>query len=185
MMNSELTPGIITSRLLLGIILNTEVAMWISTKAQYGLRALVEIASGNGEPMSLKLVAERQDLSQHYLEQIASNLRRSGFIRSVRGAFGGYKLARAANSITALEVVEAMEGSLAPVSCIEDPDSCSHVSACGTESLWRRVDQSIRTVLGSTTLQDLILEAQVQDAALRRREHLVAGTQPLPMISSD
>ena len=94
--------------------------MWISTKAQYGLRALVEIAAANGEAMALKHVAEKQDISQHYLEQIAANLRRAGFIRSVRGAFGGYKLSRAPEDISALQVVEALEGSLAPVSCIEE-----------------------------------------------------------------
>ena len=161
--------------------------MWISTKAQYGLRALVEIAAGSGEPMALKLVAERQDISQHYLEQIASNLRRAGFIRSVRGAYGGYKLARSPQAITALEVVEAMEGSLAPVSCIEDPGSCSHVSACGTEGLWRRVDTAIRDVLGQTTLEHLMQEAQLSTAAQRLREaqqaHLENG-RPLPVVQA-
>jgi len=72
----------------------------------------------------LKEVAEAQRISQHYLEQIASALRRAGFIKSVRGAKGGYRLARPPEEITALEVVEALEGSLAPVGCIEDPGSC-------------------------------------------------------------
>jgi Rrf2 family transcriptional regulator, cysteine metabolism repressor len=127
--------------------------MWISTKAQYGLRALVEIANSGEQSVALKHVAERQDISQHYLEQIASNLRRAGFIRSVRGAFGGYKLARAPELISALEVVEVMEGSIAPVACIEDSSSCSHVSSCGTENLWRRVDNAIRDVLGTSRRQ--------------------------------
>ena len=156
--------------------------MWISTKAQYGLRALVEIAAAGGEAIALKHVAERQDISQHYLEQIASNLRRAGFIRSVRGAYGGYRLARPPESITALEVVEAMEGSLAPVSCIEDPGSCTHASACGTEGLWRRVDGAIRDVLGRTTLGDLLREAQLADAATRMREAQLGAAQPLPMV---
>jgi Rrf2 family transcriptional regulator, cysteine metabolism repressor len=156
--------------------------MWISTKAQYGLRALVEIAQASGESIPLKHVAERQDISQHYLEQIASNLRRSGFIRSVRGAFGGYKLARSPESITALEVVEAMEGSIAPVSCIEDAASCHHVSACGTENLWRRVDTALRDVLGNVTLRDLIQEAQLQEAAAKMRAHVQSG-QALPMAN--
>ena len=161
--------------------------MWISTKAQYGLRALVEIAASNGEPTALKVVAERQDISQHYLEQIASNLRRAGFIRSVRGAYGGYRLARPPQAITALEVVEAMEGSLAPVSCIEDPGSCTHANACGTEGLWRRVDNAIRDVLGNTTLEHLMQEAQLADAAQRQREahqaHLENG-RPLPVVAA-
>ncbi len=155
--------------------------MWISTKAQYGLRALVEIAKGNGEPMALKHVAERQDISQHYLEQIASNLRRAGFIRSVRGAFGGYKLARAPEQISTLDVVEAMEGSIAPVECIEDPGSCSHESACGTENLWKRVDFAIRDVLGNTTLADLMREAEFATASARMRAAVAQQGQPLPM----
>ncbi len=160
--------------------------MWISTKAQYGLRALVEIANANGESVALKHVAERQDISQHYLEQIASNLRRAGFIRSVRGAFGGYKLARAPELISALEVVEVMEGSIAPVACIEDSSSCSHISSCGTESLWRRVDTAIRDVLGNATLKDLLLEAQAADAVTKARLLSNPATQsgmPLPMAN--
>jgi Rrf2 family transcriptional regulator, cysteine metabolism repressor len=160
--------------------------MWISTKAQYGLRALVEIANAGNQSVALKHVAERQDISQHYLEQIASNLRRAGFIRSVRGAFGGYKLARPPEQISALEVVEVMEGSIAPVACIEDSSSCSHVSSCGTENLWRRVDTAIRDVLGNATLRDLMLEAQAADAAANhalRRNPAAVGGQPLPMAN--
>ncbi len=161
--------------------------MWISTKAQYGLRALVEIANADGQSVALKYVAERQDISQHYLEQIASNLRRAGFIRSVRGAFGGYKLARAPELISALEVVEVMEGSIAPVSCIEDSSSCSHANSCGTESLWRRVDSAIRDVLGNATLKDLMLEAQLADATTKARLLANPATQSgiaLPMVRS-
>ncbi|HWG84022.1 MAG TPA: Rrf2 family transcriptional regulator [Deinococcales bacterium] len=139
--------------------------MWISTKAQYGLRALIEIAKAEGSTLALKNVAEKQEISQHYLEQIAAALRRSGFIRSVRGAHGGYRLARPAASITALEVVQAMEGSLAPVSCVDDPSSCGHHGGCATEGLWRRVDIAVRGVLASTTLADLMTESQLLQAA--------------------
>ena len=68
--------------------------MWVSTRAQYGMRALVEIALGGDEPTSLKVVAERQNISQHYLEQIVAPLRRADIVESVRGAYGGYRLAR-------------------------------------------------------------------------------------------
>ncbi|MBB6100190.1 Rrf2 family protein [Deinobacterium chartae] len=132
--------------------------MWISTKAQYGLRALIEIGKQPGQAVPLKDVAEKQDISQHYLEQIASNLRRAGFIRSVRGAHGGYKLARSPEQIDAWEVVLAMEGSMAPVNCLEDSDACSRAGSCATEGLWRRVENAVREVLGSTTLADLIQE---------------------------
>lgn len=136
--------------------------MWVSTKAQYGLRALIEIGRGSGEAVPLKDVSERQGLSQHYLEQIASNLRRAGFIKSVRGAHGGYRLARAPEAISAYDVVTAMEGSLAPVSCVEEDHVCDKGTVCGTLDLWHRVDAALRDVLGSTTLADLMLESERQ-----------------------
>jgi Rrf2 family transcriptional regulator, cysteine metabolism repressor len=145
--------------------------MWISTKAQYGLRALIDIAQQDGKAVALKNVADRQEISQHYLEQIAAALRRAGFIRSVRGAHGGYKLARSPESITAWEVVSAMEGSLAPVSCIEDPGSCGHTGVCGTENLWKRVDLAVRSVLLATSLQDLIAEQQLAEV-VRQKQNL-------------
>ncbi len=138
--------------------------MWVSTKAQYGLRALVEIGIRAPEAVPLKEVAEAQGISLPYLEQIAAQLRRSGFLRSVRGAKGGYRLARPPEKVTALEVVEALEGSLAPVSCIEDPASCQKVGQCSTELLWRRVDLAVRQVLGGTNLKDLIEERKRLEA---------------------
>ncbi|MFD1731157.1 RrF2 family transcriptional regulator [Deinococcus malanensis] len=141
--------------------------MWVSTKAQYGLRALIEIGRRDGEAVPLKDVSERQGISQHYLEQIASNLRRAGFIKSIRGAHGGYRLSRPAADISAYDVVTAMEGSLAPVSCVEDDHTCDHQNVCGTQNLWHRVDAALKDVLGSTTLADLIVESeQLQHARL-------------------
>jgi Rrf2 family cysteine metabolism transcriptional repressor len=134
--------------------------MWISTKAQYGLRALVDIARQPGEVVPLKDVSARQGISQAYLEQIASNLRRSGFIRSVRGASGGYKLARIPEQINAYDVVVALEGSIAPVECVEHDHSCDRSGLCSTEGLWRRVDSALRQVLGASTLADLIREQE-------------------------
>lgn len=139
--------------------------MWVSTKAQYGLRALIEIARRDGEAVPLKDVSERQGLSQHYLEQIASNLRRAGFIKSVRGAHGGYRLARPADQINAYDVVTAMEGSIAPVQCVEDDHSCESQNVCGTQNLWFRVDAALREVLGGTTIADLIVESDHQQHA--------------------
>ena len=152
--------------------------MWVSTKAQYGLRALIEIARQDGQPVPLKDVSERQGLSQHYLEQIASNLRRAGFIKSVRGAHGGYRLARPAEQINAYDVVTAMEGSIAPVQCVEDDHSCDSQNVCGTQDLWFRVDAALREVLGGTTLADLIAEQErKQHARLVQIEPQYAGRQ--------
>lgn len=135
--------------------------MWVSTRAQYGMRALVEIAVAGDTPTSLKVISERHKISQHYLEQIVAVLRRAGIVESIRGAHGGYKLARPAHAVSALEVVELMEGSLAPVPCLEDEENCEHVGHCSTESLWQRVDQAMRQVLGNTTLADLVAERQL------------------------
>ena len=130
--------------------------MWISTRAQYGMRALVEVALGGDRPTSLKMVAERQGLSQQYLEQIFARLRRGGLVESVRGAHGGYRIAHLPSSIDALEIVELLEGSLVPVVCIEDEKACDRVGNCATEGLWRRVDAAVRSVLSGTTLADLM-----------------------------
>ena len=138
--------------------------MWISTKAQYGLRALVDIARQSAEVVPLKDVSRRQGISQAYLEQIASNLRRSGFIKSVRGASGGYKLARVPEQISAYDVVVALEGSIAPVDCVESDHSCERSGLCSTEGLWRRVDSALRQVLGASTLADLIREEEALQA---------------------
>lgn len=132
--------------------------MWVSTRAQYGMRALVEVAVGGDRPTSLKIIADRQDLSQQYLEQIFAVLRRAGYVESVRGAHGGYRVARPLDSIDALEIVELLEGSVAPVNCIDDAEMCNRTGNCSTESLWRRVDKAVRDVLQGTTLADLVAE---------------------------
>ena len=135
--------------------------MWVSTKAQYGMRALIEVAVGGDRPTSLKTVADRQELSHQYLEQIFAVLRRAGIVESVRGARGGYRLARRPDQITALDVVGLLEGSVAPVTCIDDEEACERVGACSTEPLWREVDQAVRRVLGGTTLADMMAERQL------------------------
>jgi Rrf2 family protein len=132
--------------------------MWVSTKAQYGMRALVEVAVSGDRPVSLKLVAERQSLSHQYLEQIFATLRRAGYVESVRGAHGGYRIAKPLDQIDALEVVELLEGSVAPVHCIDDAEACMRTGNCSTESLWRRVDGAVREVLRATTLADLVAQ---------------------------
>ena len=130
--------------------------MWISTRAQYGMRALVEIAKGGERPTSLKVVSVRQGLSQQYLEQIFSVLRKAGFVESVRGARGGYRMKRSPLEVQALEVVELLEGTLARVICIEDKEACDRVGQCSTEDLWHQVDAAVRSVLSETKISDLL-----------------------------
>lgn len=148
--------------------------MWVSTRAQYGLRALVEIALAGSAPTSLKVVAARQSLSHAYLEQLLSQLRRAGIVESVRGAQGGYRLALPPDEVPALRIVEVLEGGLAPVVCIDDDDACERIGACSTEALWRRVHDAVRRELSATTLADLIRERgllQIEPLP----EHLAAG----------
>jgi Rrf2 family transcriptional regulator, cysteine metabolism repressor len=135
--------------------------MWVSTRAQYGMRALVEIAMQGEVAVSLKTVSERQGISLHYLEQIIAVLRRAGYVESTRGAYGGYRVAKSLTAINALEVTELLEGSLAPVACLEAEDNCERVGDCSTETLWRRVDVAVREVLRSTTLAQLVAEREL------------------------
>ena len=137
--------------------------MWVSTKAQYGIRAIIDVAMSGQRPTSLKTVAEKQQLSYPYLEQIFAELRRAGIVESVRGARGGYRLAKPADRVTALDVIERLEGSIAPVVCIDDEDSCDRTGRCGSEDLWRDVDTAVRQVLRGVTLADLMAKRELID----------------------
>lgn len=132
--------------------------MWVSTRSQYGMRALVEIALTGDKPTSLKTISDSQKISQNYLEQIVAVLRKAGIVESLRGAYGGYRLARPAEEITALEVVELMEGSLAPVPCLDEASHCEHEGKCSTEDLWAKVDYAVRNVLVGINLADLVAQ---------------------------
>lgn len=125
--------------------------MKISTKGRYGLTVMIELARNYGEgPISLKSIAEEKDLSAHYLEQLAAPLRNAGLIRSIRGAYGGYTLAREPENITAGDIVRVLEGPITPVEGIEEEESAQ-------QALWMRIRDVVKDVLDTTTLQDLML----------------------------
>lgn len=124
--------------------------MKISTKGRYGLTIMIELARKYGEgPISLKSIAEDKDLSAHYLEQLAAPLRNAGLIKSIRGAYGGYKLAKEATDITAGDVIRVLEGPITPVEGIEDEEAAQ-------QALWMRIRDVVKDVLDTTTLDDLI-----------------------------
>ena len=124
--------------------------MKITTKGRYGLTIMIELAKNYGEgPKSLKSIAQENDLSEHYLEQLAAPLRNAGLIRSVRGAYGGYKLAKQPNEITAGDVIRVLEGPITLVEGIEEEKPAQQV-------LWRKIRDAIRGVIDHTTLQDLV-----------------------------
>jgi Rrf2 family transcriptional regulator, cysteine metabolism repressor len=154
--------------------------MMFSTKAEYGVRVMVALARRaaedppeGGEPVvPLAEIAERDGLPLAYLEHLVARLRKAGLIDSRRGSRGGYMLARAAEEITMAEVVEALEGSIAPIECIsqapdgsivcsrESADDPAHPHVCPTKLLWTRVRLSIVSTLVQTTLADLLADQQ-------------------------
>lgn len=125
--------------------------MKISTKGQYGLTIMIDLAKQYGEgPVSLKSIAEKNNLSVHYLEQIASPLRNATLIKSVRGAYGGYKLAKDPSLIKAGDIIRCLEGPLVIVEGIEDEEPAK-------QALWLRITEAIKQVLDTTTLEELTL----------------------------
>ncbi len=130
--------------------------MKISTKARYGIRALIDVAIHGAEnPVSLGEIAEREAISEKYLEHLFRQLKTSGIVRSVKGSRGGYLLTRSADKITAYEIIAALEGSLTPVDCVDDSGLCDRVSDCVTRELWTELKLVIENYLKSKTLADL------------------------------
>jgi Rrf2 family protein len=111
----------------------------------------------NGDCVSIKEISERQAISDKYLEQIITVLNRAGFVRSVRGAQGGYILSKDPKEYTVGSIIRHMEGSLAPVSCLEDEENkCERAANCVTVEVWEKVNQAVNNVLDSITLADLV-----------------------------
>jgi Rrf2 family cysteine metabolism transcriptional repressor len=156
--------------------------MMFSTKAEYGVRVMVELARRAGEdPIPLAEIAAHDELPLAYLEHLVARLRKAGLVDSRRGSRGGYLLARPAGEITMAEVVEALEGSIAPIECIsQSPDGsivCSRETdpghVCPTKLLWTRVRGSIVRTLNDTTLADLVVAPPA-----------LAGTVPSTTVAS-
>lgn len=132
--------------------------MKISTKGRYALRLMMDLAENNsGSPISLKDVAKRQDISDKYLEQIISILNKAGYVRSVRGAQGGYMLKMEPQNYTVGMILRQTEGSLAPVACIEDDEIvCDRKQQCVTSIVYKKINDAISGVVDNITLQDLV-----------------------------
>ena len=131
--------------------------MMISTKGRYALRVMLDLADQAEGYLSLKEIADRQQISVKYLESIAAILNRSGLVRSQRGKDGGYCLARPAGEITAAQVLRLTEGTLSPVACPSlEGNPCQRAETCKTLPLWRVLDETIDRTLSSVTLEDLL-----------------------------
>lgn len=160
--------------------------MMFSTKAEYGIRVMVHLARRDGEsgepaPISLGSIADAEGLPLAYLEHLVQRLRRAGLVESRRGAHGGYSLARGARDITMAEVVQALEGEIAPIECITEDSEGALVCArdgepghdpCPTKLLWTRVQGSIVRTLRDMTLADLV---RPEGAAQPRRSREAGG----------
>jgi len=130
--------------------------MKLSTRSRYGIRALIDIALNiNGRPVLLRDVARRQEISTMYLEHLITPLISAGIVRSTRGAKGGVWLARPAREISLSEIVQLLEGSMAPVECVDDTNYCPRVDSCVTREIWINLKKAITGVLDATTLEDL------------------------------
>lgn len=132
--------------------------MRISTKGRYAIRLMLDLAvNGDGEPIRLKDVAKRQEISEKYLEQIISVLNKAGFVRSVRGPMGGYVLQRPARDYTVGMILRQTEGSLSFVECAEDGAvRCPREEKCAARMLWGKINDAVSEVVDHTTLEDLV-----------------------------
>ena len=135
--------------------------MKVSKKVDYGVRALMELAQhyGNGVVQSSE-IARRQQIPEPYLDQLLTVLRKSGLIRSRSGPQGGHALAKPANEITLAEVVISLEGTIAPISCLDMNDGCSRIGACAPRDVWQAVEKAILGVLNTISIQELVTKQQ-------------------------
>ncbi len=132
--------------------------MKISTKGRYALRIIIDLASDKtGEYISLKDISSRQGISDKYAEQIINQLSKAGFVRSIRGAKGGYMLSNPPGSYTVGMVLRLMEGSLSPVACVDSENLCVRSAVCPTIQVWKKLKTAIDDVVDNITIEDLIV----------------------------
>jgi len=131
--------------------------MKLSTKGRYGTRAMIDLALHYGQgPVLLKDIAKRQEISDKYLEHMITSLRVAGLVKSIRGAYGGYILAKPPAQIKLSQIIKVLEGSIAPVECVDDPKTCSRAELCVTRDVCMEIKRAIDEILESLSLQDLV-----------------------------
>ncbi|MBQ2800194.1 MAG: Rrf2 family transcriptional regulator [Lachnospiraceae bacterium] len=132
--------------------------MKISTKGRYALRMMLELAKNQeNKPVPIKEVSAKQNISDKYLEQIIAVLNKAGYVKSVRGPQGGYKLMKSPKDYTVGMILRLTEGSLAPVECLEfEENTCPRKDQCVTLKVWEKIDQAVKDVVDNITLEDLL-----------------------------
>ena len=130
--------------------------MKLSTKGRYGVKAMVDLAIHYGEsPISIKSISQRQGISEYYLEQLFSALRKAKLIKSIRGAQGGYVLNKLSEEITVADIMEVLEGPIEISDCVEGT-TCNNGNCCATRLVWQKIKTSIEDVTTSVTLKDIV-----------------------------
>lgn len=131
--------------------------MLLSTKGDYGVRALIDLAKHAGEgPVQRAEIARRRQIPESYLDHLLAQLRRDGYLRSTRGPGGGHELAKRSDEITLLEVLESLEGSLAPIECVNEEPGSAAGALCGQQWVWQDIYTLMLERLGGTTIADLV-----------------------------
>ncbi len=132
--------------------------MKISTRGRYGLRILIDIALYDlaSKPRMVREIAENQGISEKYISHLIIDLRKAGFIKSIRGAGGGYRLAKSPQQIKLLDIIEVMEGTINLVNCTEKNQICQRSVLCPAKDIWLQISQEFRAVLAKYTLQDFL-----------------------------
>lgn len=131
--------------------------MKISTKGRYALRVMIDLAvNSNGNYITLKDIAKRQEISNKYLERIIAMLNKAGFLETARGNTGGYKLSKLPKEYRVGDILRATEGDLVPIYCLTNEGNCSREQICKTRSFWRGLDDAINEYVDSKTLEDLL-----------------------------
>jgi Rrf2 family cysteine metabolism transcriptional repressor len=148
--------------------------MKISTKGRYALRLMLDLALQDPAVfVNIKSISKRQEISEKYLEQIITQLSRRKLVQSARGAQGGYKLSKEPKDYTIGEILRATEGSLAPVTCLEDGHAvCDRAAACATLDLWRELQDAINKIVDSKTLQDLVDKQKKKELVLNKKKNV-------------
>jgi Rrf2 family protein len=131
--------------------------MKLSTKSRYGSRAILEIARGSRDnPIKRKTIVDNQNIPDSYLKNILISLKESGIIKAIRGADGGYILARPASDINFLEIIRALEGDFSLVECLSDPSVCERVNVCATREIWDKLLKAQEEVLSKITVKEIL-----------------------------
>ncbi len=145
--------------------------MKLSTKGRYAARAMLDIAlNQEGGPVAVREIAMRQRISERYLENILTVLAKADLVVSTRGKSGGFSLSRDPKDINLKDIITAVEGSLAPVDCVDDANSCDMVSVCVTYEIWCKLEKALMDILSSTTLKDMI---EIYDKKVSKTENIM------------